>query len=61
MDDWRIWLPWAVLFLGMSFGFWLVSAWIRAIARAEVNKALKGYIAGHLLRPRNNKGQFRGK
>jgi hypothetical protein len=45
----------AVLFVAM---FCFV-AFVRSIARAEVNKAIKSYIVGQVLRPRNHKGQFR--
>lgn len=60
-DDWNIWLPSAIAVVGVTVVYWLLSAWMRAIARSEISRALKGYIAGHVLRPRNTKGQFRGK
>lgn len=42
-----------------AFVGWLFVTLVAAICRREINKALKGYIAGHVLRPRHKNGRFR--
>ena len=58
-DDWKIWILLAVLFFVVSVIYWALASWVRALARSEIKNALKGYVAGQVLRPRNRKGQFR--
>ena len=53
--DWLILLPATAVVLGV----WAFVSIVRAIARREINKVLKGFIVGQVLRPRNSKGQFR--
>ena len=57
MDDRAAYVAIAVIICGlMAISLFVVL--VRLIARREIEKVLKGYIAGHVLRPRNKRGQF---
>ena len=54
-DDLVLWLP-VLIFVFVVAGFHF---WMRAIARREIRKELKGWVLAKSIQPRNSKGQFR--
>lgn len=58
MQDRAAYVAIAVILCGLVTASLFVSL-VRMIARREIRRILKSYVAGHILRPRNKRGQFR--